>query len=179
MPVPTPHCARWSTRWRAMEPAEAEISGAPDRPPTRLPPPMADIADWLEQSYLPGAPEQDGVGRERYAAASRYFLGMEVDLEETYEWGWSEIERIRADMRALADQIKPGATRREVVELLNTDPDRRASRDDFVRIMQERQDIALGELDGSHFDVPDPIKGGRDQAGAARNVHRGLLHQPE
>jgi uncharacterized protein (DUF885 family) len=58
----------------------------------------------------------------------------------------------------MVEQIEPGATRREVVELLNTDPDRRASRDDFVRIMQQRQAIALGELDGSHFDVPDPIK---------------------
>jgi uncharacterized protein (DUF885 family) len=117
-----------------------------------------EIADWLERSYLPDAPEEDGVGRDRYAAASRYFLGMEVDLEETYEWGWSEVERIRADMRGLAEQIEPGATRREVVEKLNTDPGRRASRDDFVRLMQERQHIALGELDGSHFDVPDPIK---------------------
>ncbi len=119
---------------------------------------FGDIGDWLQQSYLPEAPDQDGVGRDRYAAASRYFLGMEVDLEETYEWGWSEIERIRADMRALADEIQPGASRQEVVETLNTDPERRASREDFVRIMQESQDVALDELDGSHFDVPDPVK---------------------
>ena len=117
-----------------------------------------EMADWLEQSYLSGAPEADGVGRERYAAASGYFLGMGIDLEETYEWGWSEIARIRVDMDALADQIEPGLNRREVVELLNTDPKRRAPREDFVRIMQERQDAALGDLDGTHFDVPEAVK---------------------
>ena len=117
-----------------------------------------EIGEWLEREYLPHAPEQDGVGRERYAAASAYFLGMEVDLEETYAWGWSEIERIRSQMKELSQTILPGGTRREVVELLNTDPDRRASREDFVRIMHERQEIALAELDGSHFDVPEAAK---------------------
>lgn len=119
---------------------------------------FGEIGDWLRETYLPGAPEGDGVGRERYAAASRYFLGMDVDLEETYAWGWSEIERLRADMRALSHEILPGASRREVVELLNTDPARRAPREDFRRIMQERQEVALAELDGSHFDVPELAK---------------------
>lgn len=117
-----------------------------------------EVGDWLEQEYLPKAAVADGVGRERYAAASAYFLGMEVDLEETYAWGWSEIERIQADMEALVDQIQPGATLQEVVELLNTDPARRAPRDDFVRFMQDRQDVALRDLDGTHFDVPDEVK---------------------
>jgi uncharacterized protein (DUF885 family) len=117
-----------------------------------------EVGDWLEQEYLPEAPEADGVGRDRYAAASAYFLGMEIDLEETYAWGWSEIERIQADMEALVDQIQPGATLPEVVELLNTDPARRAPRDDFVRFMQDRQDVALRDLDGTHFDVPDEVK---------------------
>ena len=113
------------------------------------------IGEWLEQEYLPHAQPEDGVGRDRYAAASEYFLGMAVDLEETYEWGWSEIERLRAQMQGLSHSILPGASRREVVETLNT---RRVSRDDFVRAMQERQEIALAELDGSHFDVPEAGK---------------------
>jgi uncharacterized protein (DUF885 family) len=114
-----------------------------------------EIREWLEREYLPHAADEDGVGRDRYAAASAYFLGMEVDLEEMYEWGWSEIERIRREMQDLTYSILPGASRLEVVEALNT---RRVSRADFVRMMQERQEIALAELDGSHFDVPDAAK---------------------
>ncbi|MBT8164412.1 MAG: DUF885 domain-containing protein [Acidimicrobiia bacterium] len=136
---------------------ESELSAA-DAAAAAAAAAYGDIGDWLEESYLPGAPEADGVGRERYAAASNYFLGMEVDLEETYRWGWSEIKRIQADMEALAEQIQPGAGRREVVELLNTDPTRRASREEFVRFMQERQDVALRDLDGTHFDVPEAVK---------------------
>lgn len=117
-----------------------------------------EIGEWLEREYLPNAVEQDGVGRDRYAAASAYFLGMEVDLEETYEWGWAEVERIREQMKGLSYSILPGASRREVVELLNSDPKRRADRDEFVRLMQERQEIALAELEGSHFDVPEQGK---------------------
>lgn len=113
------------------------------------------MGNWLETDYLPGAPDRDGVGRDRYAAASEYFLGMAVDLEETYQWGWSEIERIRKDMQALSYDILPGASRREVVEMLNT---RRVGREDFVRLMQERQLIALADLDGSHFDIPEAAK---------------------
>ena len=40
-----------------------------------------------EAELLPAAPEKDAVGRERYALASRVFLGAAVDLEETYAWG--------------------------------------------------------------------------------------------
>ncbi len=119
---------------------------------------FAEMGEWLEQTYLPAAPDADAVGPERYAAASRYFLGMEVDVEETYQWGWSEVERIRADMETLSEQIQPGSGHRGAIELLNTDPARLASREEFVRLMQERQDVALQELEGSHFDVPEPVK---------------------
>jgi uncharacterized protein (DUF885 family) len=56
-------------------------------------------------------------------------------------------------------EIQPGATLSEVLDTLATDPARAAgSREEFLALMRERQEIALGELDGSHFDVPDPIK---------------------
>lgn len=119
---------------------------------------FGEFGDWLAEAYVPGAADQDGVGGERYKAASRYFLGTEIDLEETYQWGWSEIERIRSSMDALAEEIGPGLGRRGVIEMLNTDPARRASRPDFLRLMQQRQDVALAELDGTHFDVPEPVR---------------------
>jgi uncharacterized protein (DUF885 family) len=136
---------------------EAELAAA-DTAAAAAAAAYGETGRWLRDVYLPGAPEADGVGRERYAAASGYFLGMDVDLEETYQWGWSEVERIRAELESLADQIEPAAGRRRIIEVLNTDPARRASREDFVRLMQERQDIALAELDGTHFDVPEAVK---------------------
>ena len=47
----------------------------------------AALAEWLQSEYLPRANPHDPVGRERYQAASRGFNGIELDLEETYQWG--------------------------------------------------------------------------------------------
>ena len=55
------------------------------------------------------APTKDAVGRERYALASRNFLGAVIDLEETYAWGWQEFLAIEAEMREVAERIAPGA----------------------------------------------------------------------
>ena len=49
-------------------------------------------------------------GASVYALASRYFLGAEVDLDETYAWGWTELQRLYDRMAETADRILPGAT---------------------------------------------------------------------
>jgi uncharacterized protein (DUF885 family) len=117
------------------------------------------IADYLEQEYAPDAVESDAVGPERYRRLARRYLGSDLDPEATYEWGWSEVERLRARMAEVAEQIVPGGTLGEALELLLTDPDRAAaSQEEFVELMQERQEIALRELEGVHFDVPEPIR---------------------
>jgi uncharacterized protein (DUF885 family) len=120
---------------------------------------FTDIADYLEQEYAKDAVEHDAVGEERYGRLAARYLGSDLDLAETYEWGWSEVERLRARMIEVSAEILPGGSLEETLELLRTDPDRAAkSQDEFVELMQERQEIALRELDGTHFDVPEPIR---------------------
>lgn len=120
---------------------------------------FADFADYLEKTYLPSAAESDAVGRDRYLRLSRRFLGMDIDPQETYAWGWSQVREIEAEMKTVAAQIKPGATVPEVIELLKTDHARCAPDvDTFLRLMKERQERALRELDGTHFDIPEPLK---------------------
>ncbi len=117
------------------------------------------LTDYLEQTYLPSARSEDGVGRERYLRDARRFLGVELNPEETYAWGWTEVNRIRAQMQRLADVIKPGGSIPEVLTLLNNDPSRAApDRATFLALMRERQERALAALDGTHFDVPAPIR---------------------
>jgi len=117
------------------------------------------FSDWLEAAYLPKAQAKDGVGRERYARQTRRHLGMTIDPEETYAWGWEQVRMLEAQMREVSAQIKPGATMPEVFELLKSDPARCAADiPSFVALMSERQMRALKELDGKHFDIPDPIR---------------------
>ncbi len=120
---------------------------------------FAELADWLEAVYLPAAREADPVGRDRYVHAASRFLGTTIDPEETYAWGWTEVRAIEAELARVAAEIVPGASAREVVARLESDPSRSASsRDEFLATMRERQDRALADLAGHHFDIPDPLR---------------------
>lgn len=117
------------------------------------------MADWLETAYLPSAAESDAVGRERYLRAAERFLGIDIDPEETYAWGWDEVHDLRESMRKTANEIDPDLTVEEVIELLDSDPERSApSHEAFAAFVQEIQDQAVGQLAGTHFDVPDELR---------------------
>jgi uncharacterized protein (DUF885 family) len=118
----------------------------------------ADFCDFL-QSFHAKATARDAVGRERYARAAKRFLGAELDLEETYAWGFEEVRKIEAAMGELAGRIQPGRSAREVIEALQQSPDQVITDPArFLDLMRERQERALSELLGTHFDVPEPIR---------------------
>ncbi len=117
------------------------------------------LADWLEDAYLPSAAESDSVGREKYLRATEKFLGIGIDPQETYEWGWGEVNALLEAMRVTASEIDSGLSVEEVIALLNSDPERSApSHDAFAEFVQEIQNEAVDQLAGSHFDVPDELR---------------------
>jgi uncharacterized protein (DUF885 family) len=119
----------------------------------------SDFARFLREDLLPLAPEKDAAGRERYARASRLFLGDTVDLEETYAWGLEEVARLREEMSRVAGQIVPGGSLRDALEALDADPSRRIEGADAFRDwMQEKSDAAVEALADVHFDIPEPIR---------------------
>src|SRR6266487_6521017 len=93
----------------------------------------AELGEFLRRALLPLAPERDAAGRERYARASRTFLGTAVDLDEAYEWGWSEVRRIQAEMRQVAGQIVAGGTVTDAAAALEADPARKINGRDRLR----------------------------------------------
>ena len=117
------------------------------------------FAAFLREELAPQAPEKDAVGRDRYSRASRYFIGTEIDLEETYQWGWSELARIKADMEETAERIKPGATLAETVAALDADPEQNMTdKAAFRDWMQSLADETIADLAGKHFDIPEQIR---------------------
>lgn len=119
----------------------------------------AGLAAYLRDELAPQAPEADAAGRERYALWSRYFLGATVDLEETYAWGLAELARVIAEQEAVAAQIAgPGASVEQAIAALDADPDRVLSGTDALRTwMQTTSDAAVAALNGTHFDIPEPV----------------------
>ncbi|GAA3660494.1 DUF885 domain-containing protein [Nocardioides ginsengisoli] len=119
----------------------------------------AEFGRFVETDLLPRGRDVDGVGREAYALASRYFLGASVDLEETYRWGWEELKRIEDDMARTADRIVPGGSVADAVAALDADTRRDCgSREAFQAWMQEKSDTILADFDGLHFDIAEPIR---------------------
>ncbi|HSP60389.1 MAG TPA: DUF885 domain-containing protein [Ornithinimicrobium sp.] len=116
------------------------------------------LATFLDE-LAPQAPESDACGRELYALRSRSFLGAVIDLEETYRWGQEELARITRMMEETAGQIRPGATVKEAVQILDDDPAYQLDGTDALRAwMQVKADEAVANLADSHFDVPGPVR---------------------
>ena len=105
------------------------------------------------------APERDARGEDRYRLGARYFMGAELDLPETYAWGWNEISRIEAEIRAVAERIAPGDPLSVVLGKLDSDPAHSmAGVDRFRAWLQELADRAIADLDGVHFEIPMPLR---------------------
>ena len=120
---------------------------------------IENMARFLREDYIPRAAERDAVGEERYSLAARVYNGIELDLLETYQWGWEQLAWVELEMATAADKITPGQGIKEAKELLETDPARAIEGEEkFAAWMQDLQDRTISELDGIHFDIADPVK---------------------
>ena len=129
----------------------AAIAGAKDA--------FGSLAAFLEDELSAQAPEADACGPEVYALRSRGFLGARIDLEETYSWGQQELARITAMMQETAEQIRPGASIKEAVAVLDEDPRYQLEGTDALQEwMQVKADEAVANLADTHFDVPGPVR---------------------
>ena len=120
---------------------------------------MAGFAQFLRNEYLPHARIEDGVGRDPYGRAARAFLGMAIDPEELYEWGWEEIDRLLGEMRSIAREVDDSLDLAGLIEFLETDE--RLSVDSpekLVDFVAARQQQAIEDLEGSHFDLYDGFR---------------------
>jgi uncharacterized protein (DUF885 family) len=126
---------------------------------TRATEAYAALGRFLADEYAPHAVERDAVGAERYGLLARVFNGMELDLTEAYAWGWDELHRIERAMGEVAERILPGESLDAVIDHLETDPNRAIEGvDEFRQWLQNLLDTTIAELDGVHFDIPDPVK---------------------
>ncbi len=120
---------------------------------------LAEFADWLETVYRPRAVESDAVGRDRYLEEAERFLGMDLDPDDTYDWGWSEVHRLMGEMEDTSAEIDSALNVEDVIDLLDTDPARSApDHAAFVEFVRSIQEDAVRQLDGTAFDVPEEIR---------------------
>ena len=125
----------------------------------------AEFAEYLAGRYTDASEERDAVGPETYALFARGFTGADLDLSDTYDWGWGEVARLDQEIREVTEEILPGQSLDEVRAALDAGtvgpsggPRIVESESDFQGWMQDLQDRTIAELDGRHFDIPDPVR---------------------
>jgi uncharacterized protein (DUF885 family) len=130
-----------------------------DRAASRAGQVYEELITVLRDELLPLASAVDACGPERYALHSRQFLGTQIDLAETYQWGQDEVARTTAEIVDTCARILPGATLTEVIDFLDSDPARKLVGTDALQAwMQGKSDQAVADLGASHFDIPEPIR---------------------
>ena len=117
------------------------------------------LARWLGTVYLPQASgTQDGVGADRYRVCARRWTGADLDPGEAYAWGWSQFFELQEQMRTEAEQVLPGATAQQAMHHLEENGEAIDGVDEIRTWLQTMMDQAIADLDGTHFDLADPIK---------------------
>ena len=159
-------------------PRHARASGA-----ERATAAYAAFARFLDDEYAPHA-DRARPGRARSATRSgaRSFNGIELDLDETYEWGWDELHRIEDAMRARrASASCPASRVAAVIEQLETDPTR------AIEGVDDVPGVAPGPIDRDDRRAqrrrtstsPTPLQRGRGDDRAAGRRGRDVLHGPD
>ncbi|HUF32382.1 MAG TPA: DUF885 domain-containing protein [Acidimicrobiales bacterium] len=117
------------------------------------------LGQWLRESYAPRATPHDPVGRDRYQAWARAMNGTDLDLDETYAWGWAELRRVEDRMLEVAGRILPGATLEEVIAHVEADPSYAIDGvEEFQRWNQDLIDSTIAAMDGVHFEIAEPLR---------------------
>jgi uncharacterized protein (DUF885 family) len=117
---------------------------------------FVEIGTWMRDVWAPAATVEDAVGRDRYVAMARVYLGADIDPEETYAWGWQELGAITRRMNECAGRLYGGVTPIEAQARLDADPLYvKGSAEETRAWLQQVTDETTASFNGTYFDIPD------------------------
>lgn len=119
----------------------------------------ADLARWMQESYVPVAVEADAVGADRFGRWARAYTGADLDLADTYAWGWADLARITTRMNECAGRLYGGTTPAEAQARLDVDPEHTIEGEQAtLQWLQELTDRTTESFDGTYFDIPQVMR---------------------
>jgi len=94
---------------------------------TSILPAYKKLAHYLQNDYLPNAPQDIGIssttgGKEYYQQRIRYYATDDISPTEVFEMGMSEVKRIKAEMQTIIDDLGFEGSFAEFCNFLRTDP---------------------------------------------------------
>jgi uncharacterized protein (DUF885 family) len=158
-PMLPPYFSSMATKYETLAGAERKLSDRLREAARNADQSFRDYADFLETECAPHMTSEYAVGEERYRRGVRRYLGMSLDLEETYLWGWQEFDRLSAEIADACNHLAPGASLDEVKKKLDGDHEKWLhGEEQLVDWLQSLLEHAISELDGTHFDIPQQLR---------------------
>ena len=120
---------------------------------------FSDFKEFLQNEILDSTIENDAVGIAQYKRSAKRHLGKDIDVYETYLWGFEEVRTILREADTVAAKITPGEGYLAAVNYLDSDPEYNLNSvpelRSFLKLLIQE---ALEDLDGKHFDIDPRLK---------------------
>lgn len=112
--------------------------------------------DFLLNEYLPCAPDNDSVGRNRYLQLVEEYFGEKIELEKSYLWGFEEINRTISDLNQLSLELNKSNYINQL-EIIKQDNDFYIEFNQFINYMSEKLYQIIPKLKGV-FMIPKMVR---------------------
>lgn len=121
---------------------------------------LAELVVVLRDELRSAAPEADGVGDAVYPDLAAAMLGARIDVDDTYAYGWAELERLVAEARALAVELGGAGDDpvRAAASVLDSDPRYRLDGVDAIRSWLTRRVFETIDAVEPAFDLPASVR---------------------
>lgn len=119
----------------------------------------AEFAEFLRTEVLPHTHAVDACGRDEYALYSRFYLGEQIDVDESYAWALNDLRVIDDQQNqivrelGLSDSIDGTA-----LELDRSPKYRLEGTEHLLSWMQHTSDTAIDALGQQAFDIPTELR---------------------
>ena len=118
-----------------------------------------DFKKFLESKIINSTIERDAVGIEYYKRSAQRHLGKEIDVYETFLWGFEEVRTLLREADTVAAKITPGEGYLAAVNFLESDPEYTLHTPGELKSFLKMLIVeALDDLDGKHFDIDPRLK---------------------
>lgn len=118
-----------------------------------------EFADYLRASVLPHTHAVDACGPEEYALHSRFYLGEDIDVDDTYQWALEDLARIDAQQKRIVREMNLADSVPATIEALDRSPAHRLhGAGALLEWMQQTSDEALHAVGREAFDIPLPLR---------------------
>jgi uncharacterized protein (DUF885 family) len=124
---------------------------------------FSKFTQFLSYEYIKRATVNDAVGFDRYKNYAKRYIGNDIDINDTYSWGYTEVTKLVGEINMVCKLIDPTFDPLErhystVVENIKNDKNYQINTiDEFLIYIQKLENNAIDKLE-QYFEIPEVLK---------------------